>query len=47
MIHDFFLTQEDLLHFIVNLPSVSEDEQLYLLAGKILIYYAENEKVII
>ena len=29
----------------MNLPSVSDDEQLYLLAGKILIYYAETETV--
>lgn len=29
----------------MNLPYETEDEQLYLLAGKILIYFAESESV--
>eukprot|EP00794_Sanderia_malayensis_P015116 gene15116-16672_t len=37
------IEREDLLRFIVSLPTTSEDERLYILAGKILIYYAENE----
>ncbi|XP_065061234.1 uncharacterized protein LOC135688341 [Rhopilema esculentum] len=40
---EIVIEKEELLHFIVNIPSISEDEQLYLLAGKILIYYAESE----
>ena len=42
---DSLMWQDELLNFIVNLPYESEDEQLYLLAGKILIYFAESESV--
>ena len=42
---DSLVWQDELLHFIVGLPYESEDEQLYLLAGKILIYFAESESV--
>jgi len=42
---DIVISQDELLHFIVNLPHESEDEQLYLLAGKILIYFVESESV--
>ena len=42
---DSLIWQDELLNFIVNLPYESEDEQLYLLAGKILIYFAESESV--
>lgn len=37
--------QEDLLEILLDLPLKTMDEKLYLLAGKILLYYAENQQV--
>jgi len=37
--------QESLLELLLTLPKLTDDEQLFLLAGKILLYYAENEQV--
>ena len=37
--------QESLLELLLTLPKLTDDEQLFLLAGKIILYYAENEQV--
>ncbi|XP_041377932.1 uncharacterized protein LOC121390227 [Gigantopelta aegis] len=41
---DVICAQEDLLEVLLDLPFKSLDEKLYLLAGKILLYYAENRQ---
>ena len=38
-------SQESLLELLLTLPNLTDDEQLFLLAGKIILYYAENEQV--
>ncbi|RDD42421.1 hypothetical protein TrispH2_005399 [Trichoplax sp. H2] len=38
------VTQEDLLHHLVAMPRLTEDERLHLLSGKIMLYFAENEE---
>ena len=38
-------SQESLLELLLTLPKLTDDEQLFLLAGKIILYYAENEQV--
>ncbi|XP_032236424.2 uncharacterized protein LOC5511221 [Nematostella vectensis] len=40
---DTIIGHDGLLDYLLFLPSTSDDEQLYLLASKILLYYAENE----
>lgn len=39
------MLQENLLEVLLELPMNTMDEKLYLLAGKILLYYAENRPV--
>lgn len=39
---DMICAQENLLEVLLELPMNTMDEKLYLLAGKILLYYAEN-----
>ncbi|CAH1775526.1 unnamed protein product, partial [Owenia fusiformis] len=41
---DMICAQEDLVGVLLNFPSRSTDDKLYLLAGKILLYYAENQQ---
>ena len=37
--------QDELLKLLLDLPLQTTDERLYLLAGKILLYFAENREV--
>ncbi|XP_064610892.1 uncharacterized protein LOC135475078 [Liolophura sinensis] len=39
---ELIYAQEELLELLICLPLVTVEERLYLLAGKILLYYAEN-----
>ncbi|XP_050412205.1 uncharacterized protein LOC126827070 [Patella vulgata] len=39
---DMICAQENLLNILLEVPFKTMDEKLYLLAGKILMYYAEN-----
>ena len=41
----FVLIQGQLLDYLIQVPTSSSDDQLCLLAGKILLYYAEIKKV--
>ncbi|KAJ8319922.1 hypothetical protein KUTeg_001509 [Tegillarca granosa] len=41
---EMICAQEDLLEILLDLPLKTMDEKLYLLAGKILLYYAENQQ---
>lgn len=34
-----------MLELLLSLPNLTDDEQLFLLAGKIILYYAESELV--
>ncbi|CAG2211660.1 unnamed protein product [Mytilus edulis] len=40
---DMICAQEELLDILLELPLKTMDEKLYLIAGKILLYYAENK----
>ncbi|XP_033764370.1 uncharacterized protein LOC117345407 [Pecten maximus] len=40
---EMICAQEDLMEVLLDLPNKTLDEKLYLLAGKILLYYAENK----
>lgn len=40
---DVIIQHESLLELLLSLPKLADDQQLYLLAGKIILYYAENE----
>lgn len=42
---NFLLLQEDLQDYLIHVPLLTPDDQLCLLAGKILLYYAETEEV--
>lgn len=37
--------QNNLLLQLLSVPKLEEDEQLHLLAGKIILYYASDENV--
>lgn len=39
------MIQDDLMEILLDFPNKTLDEKLYLLAGKILLYYAENRQV--
>ena len=41
----FIFLQESLLELLLSLYKLTDDPQLFLLAGKIILYYAENELV--
>lgn len=41
---DVIFYQEDLLDHLLDLPKQSMDSSVYLLAGKIMLYYAENQE---
>ncbi|XP_074655461.1 uncharacterized protein LOC141909031 isoform X2 [Tubulanus polymorphus] len=41
---DMICAQEELLPVLLNLPLVCPDEKLYVLAAKLLLYYAEDEQ---
>lgn len=41
---DLICAQEDLIGLLLDLPFRTMDEKLFLLAGKILLYYAENRE---
>ncbi|XP_012945775.1 uncharacterized protein LOC101853990 [Aplysia californica] len=41
---ELICAQEDLIGLLLDLPFRSLDEKLYLLAGKILLYFAENKE---
>ncbi|KAM7444435.1 hypothetical protein ABFA07_006950 [Porites harrisoni] len=41
---DVIIQHEALLELLLTLPKLTDDEQLFLLAGKIILYYAENEQ---
>lgn len=40
---DVIITHDSLLELLLSLPNLTDDEQLFLLAGKIILYYAESE----
>jgi len=40
---DVIIQHESLLELLLTLPNLTDDEQLFLLSGKIILYYAENE----
>lgn len=40
---DVIIQHDSLLELLLSLPKLTDDEQLFLLAGKIILYYAENE----
>ncbi|XP_060066701.1 uncharacterized protein LOC132546982 [Ylistrum balloti] len=40
---EMICAQEELMEVLLDLPNKTLDEKLYLLAGKILLYYAENK----
>lgn len=41
---DFVIKSEDLQDYLIHVPLLTPDDQLCLLAGKILLYYAETEE---
>ena len=45
MSNNFNSSQDSLLELLLSLPNLTDDEQLFLLAGKIILYYAESELV--
>lgn len=41
---DMICAQEELLKLLLELPSTTADTKIYILAGKILLYFAENKQ---